>query len=135
MWASGVKAAAGSSAPTWVDRGDVANADFVFGDLTKDDAWHDMDLSGIIGTGNKLVLIAGYVQANDAGRRLLIQTKSTDSSFNLAGCYTQEASIYRYVSYWVNPDTDSIVRYMATSGGWVVMSLTVRGWFILADAV
>jgi len=50
--------------PGFEDRGDPAVYDYDKNDLTKDGAWHDLDLSGIVPENAKAVFIIGHVQGN-----------------------------------------------------------------------
>ncbi|GAI72105.1 unnamed protein product, partial [marine sediment metagenome] len=40
----------------WHDRDEQAGYDYSVNDFTRDTAWHDLDISGIVGVGKRLVL-------------------------------------------------------------------------------
>lgn len=128
MWYKGISSSS-SGGVMWVDRGETTAPDFVIGDLTFDGVFRDMDISSIVGTGQKLVLIRGYVRATVAGKSIKFRTNGTTYADNVAESLTQEANTYQALGWWVMTDENGIVEFSGAPTNFNVVNITVRGWF------
>lgn len=110
-------------------RGDVVDNDFVAGDLTKDDAWHDLDLSAIIGVGKSLVFIRAFLDENTGGKFIKLRTKGHTNNTNISACYTQVANKICDHTLSIYTDSNGIIEYLISTATWTTLTLAVRGWF------
>ena len=113
----------------WHDRGDLAIYDYGIGDLTKDDAWHDLDLSSFIGLGKKLVLLRSYINSATAGDKLQFRTKGNVNDYNISRCMTQVANKTCDHNNWIYTDANGVIQYYFDSATWNAINFTLRGWF------
>ena len=119
----------GSKGISWHDRGDLATADYESAALTKDGAWHDMNISAIVGKGQKLVLIRGYLNDNAGGKKGQLKTKGYTHDFNVARCVTQVANKTCESNLWVYTDANGVIQYYFDTATWNAINLNIRGWF------
>lgn len=115
---------------SFVDRGDPAIEDFNSGDITDDDAWHDMDLSGIVPAGAKAVAISVSMLAVQTGLAFYLRRKGNANAFNVAVGYTQVAYLAKGLDLVVPLDGDRFIQYNAANGNWLVLDVTVKGWWL-----
>lgn len=113
----------------WYDRGDVAAYDFTVATLTADDAWHDLDISGIVGIGRKLVIIESNLKDNAGGKTMLMRTKGNVNEINISPCGTVTADKTCSRNMILYTDTNGILQYKIESGVWAINDLVVRGYF------
>jgi len=109
-------------------RGDVVDNDFVAGDLTKDDAWHELDLSGIVGIGKALVFIRVYLNENAGGKFIKLRPKGHSNNTNIAACYTQVANKTCDHTLSIYTDNTGKIEYSISTATWTTLTLTIRGW-------
>lgn len=112
------------------DRGDPALVDFAIGDLTADGAWHDLDLSGIVPTDQRFVLLA-VVIANSSINRLLQIRKKGNANIPNASIQNIQVANVALSSDCTNPiSQDGFLEYNLTAGGWIIINITVKGWWV-----
>lgn len=63
-------------------RGDVTGNDFDSGDFTKDNAYHELDLSSIIPNGTKFVTLKILVKTDTSGHTLTFRRKGNANEYN-----------------------------------------------------
>ena len=113
----------------FVDRGDPTPHDFDIGDFTLDDQWNDLDLSGIIPKGAKLVTLIVLISDNNPNLYIKFRTKGNVNACNMLGAYTQAAGIFNFANGDVKPDTAGIIQYKASAALSDYLFVTVRGWW------
>ena len=113
----------------WTNRGDENVYDFELGDLEADGDWHDIDLSGIISAGAKLVLLALELNHGTAGYFMQFRTKGHTSACAVVKVTTNAASRLVYTSICVQPDSDGIIQYeTGVAVMWLQTNMRVMGW-------
>jgi len=113
----------------WLDRGDIASVDFNISTLTADGDWHDLDISAIVGTGEKLVVIESNLKDNAGGKEMLVRTKGNVNEINISPCGTIKADKTCSRNLLLSTNENGVVQYKIESGIWEITDLTVRGWF------
>lgn len=123
-------AIAGLSFDEYTDRGDPAAADFDQDDLTMDNTWNDLDLSGKggMGTGVKLVLLSVYVVDDAASTRILFRENGNSNASNSDGIRSQVANVANSGHVWVLTDGDGVIEYISTAAIGTI-NITICGWF------
>lgn len=116
--------------PTYVHRGDPADWDFILGDLTTDDAWHELDLSAIVPEGASAVHL--HVVVNNANVAAVIQFRDTSQSdvYNVAFCKQFVAAVSNHYDIVQKIDSNRKIDYNAVTVGWAGLYISVRGWWL-----
>jgi len=112
----------------YTDRGDLANYDFTEATLTIDGAWHDMDLSSIVGAGVRLVLLRVIINNTSIGEPANFRTKGYSGAANRATLRIQEAGYVYDTDMWILTDASGIIEYLFSNTTWTSIDITVRGW-------
>lgn len=113
----------------YYNRGDPAAADFAHTDLTIDNAWHDLDLSGIIPKNTKVVLLRIVLTCDAAWRNVLFRTKGNSNEINCSYLRNFSAGSEIPFDVIVSPDSSGIIEYKVTPDTWSKLTITVAGWF------
>lgn len=113
----------------WNDRGDLATSDYETAALTKDSAWHDMDISTIVGVGQKLVLIRCTANETAGGKKGQFRTKGNTHDYNVSRCVTSVANKTNDKECWIYTDANGVIQYYFDIATWNSILLSVRGWF------
>jgi hypothetical protein len=116
--------------PSFIDRGDPAASDFVVGALTTDGAWHDLDISAIVPSNAKAVLIRMSALTTTAQRVITLKKKGNTNSFNGSRMYTQVVSALITGDFVCPIGTDGLLEYLATNAIWSTLSIVVKGWWL-----
>ena len=119
----------GAKGISWHDRGDLAVSDYQSAALTKDSDWHDLDISAIVGKGQKLVMIRTYINDNAGGKKCQFKTKGYANDFNVSRCVTQAANKTNDKECWVYTDVNGVIEYYFDVATWNAINLLIRGWF------
>ena len=123
----GVPGVAGAN---FVDRGNFANPDYLYTDLTIDAAWHDLDLSGIIPAGAKAVLVRIEMTKSSGTGYALFKTKGNANDGNASVPYQSVSGATVQWDCWFIPDGDGVVSYLIGTATYSILSLFIRGWLI-----
>lgn len=123
------KAAAGGGMD-YVDRGDPSTWDFrISTNLTADDTWRDLDLSGIVPVGTVAVLMRTYQLDNTPGTSTQLRKNGSTNVINNQRAYTQVTNISNTITGFVACDANRKLEYKITTGtndarfmvgGWMV---------------
>lgn len=113
----------------FVDRGDPAVYDYDKDDLTKDGAWHDLNLSAIVPAGAKAVFIIGHVEGNGIDWTIMFRKKDNVNEINHGGMETIRANVERHRSSIVALNVNRVIQYKADNQAWATLNLAVRGWW------
>ena len=116
------------------DRGDMASADFVDAALTFDNSWHDLDLSAIVPSRAKSVILRVEVTTGSSvsnGTRLDFRKKGNYYAVNVGTIYafiavTGATKAYQDITVFMN--TDKIVEYRGVKNGTGTTGITVASW-------
>ena len=114
----------------YVDRGDIVDIDFNVPDYTRDGLWHDLDLSGIIDKGTKLVLIRMGIKCNAAGKWIKFRQKGYENNANVAMLFTQVSLKDFDADILVRPDINGVIQYCIEPDTWGSLTTVIRGWFV-----
>ena len=119
---------AGSEGSTWTDRGDISAADFAGGDLTIDNAWHDLDLSSIVPAGATRVLLRLYVDPGTALYRVVAFRKNGNTNTANNSGLILEADTISLTQYQVVCDSNRVIEYLVNDT-LTTINITVVGWY------
>jgi len=114
---------------TYDDRGDVESEDFSVGDLTKDDNWHDLDLSGIIAVNTKLVILKVYGATSANKGYIYFKTKGHTTGKNRHGLCINVVGAAYITSFAIHPDANGKVQYnVLSTATYSALDITVCSW-------
>jgi hypothetical protein len=122
----------GGGGMNYVDRGDPSAYDFGTTDLTTDEAYHDLDLSGILPEGAYAVYLK--ISMNTAAGPSSVYLRKNGNSEVKANrvIQTQGVSVPYYEHVIVPVDENRIIEYWASNVTWAPLIIHVLGWFISA---
>ncbi|KKL94701.1 hypothetical protein LCGC14_1862020 [marine sediment metagenome] len=131
MFASGTKASGGGGDIT-VNRGNVTDPDWQSVDLTKDDAYHDLDLSGIVPVGTTFVQIIIQFLGFDTTLYLSLKEKDYISA-ELGHHLSQRVAGTPYMAeVWLGVNADRVIEYKSKNALWLDLQITVAAWKVPA---
>ena len=112
------------------DRGSHASSDFNAAALTKDSAWHDLDLSGIVDEDAKAVHLNVVIRNSTVDAQVVFRKNGYTSIPDEHGIRTQVAD-QRLINNIIVPcDENRIIEYnVANVGTWATINLNIQGWF------
>jgi len=113
----------------WYDRGNLFSADFSIGDFITDGTWRDLDISSIVGAGERLVLMSGRLADNAGNKTMTLRTKGNTFAKNVDIACTQVADRLYTHSFWVYTNVDGVIQYNIDIATWSEIGLTIRGYF------
>lgn len=113
----------------YVDRGDPAANDYDVGDLTTDATWRDIDLSGIVPSGAKAILMKTTLKSGGATDKIRYRLKGNVNEINACGCESLRANVGRTRLGIVSIDANRVMQYNADNIAWTALSFVVRGWW------
>ena len=117
---------------TYTDRGDVASAYVTSGSLTKNGAWHDLDLSespALTGAGPWLVNLEIDMKAAEINKNFVFKTKGNSNAINTMRDRTKIANQTVNTRGWVYTDANGLVEYNIDTATWASFNLIIRGAF------
>lgn len=115
--------------PSFVDRGDPSANDFTQATLTADDAWHDLDLSGIVPAGAVAVYLKFVIIASSVNRYVLLRKKGNVNEYAAPTVRSVFANGINDASLIVALDTNQFCQYKLSNIVWTVIAVSVLGWF------
>lgn len=113
-----------------VDRGRIAEHDYVKDDFDIDGNWHELDLSGIVGEGRRLVLLYIELKSLAASNQVFFMSAEGEPSLNRIWMLTQVANRVIANDRWVYTDENGIVKYNIQDVVWTTINVSVRNWFV-----
>ena len=116
--------------PCFIDRGDPAAADFTTVDFTVDNAWHDLDLSGIVPANAVAVLFRVENRNNNFGVFIQIRKKSNSNLPNRFEQNIQVANVSLSDDGICPIGTNGLLEYLLIPVGFWLISFTVKGWWL-----
>ena len=124
-----IKEALNGVYPMYVDRGDPASVDFVYTDLTRDGAWHDLDLSSIIPTTARAILIELDIESAHTDNHFLFRKDGNTYNINHTGAVTKANNKDQHKTCIVATSNTQKVEYKADTATWSLIDIVVRGWW------
>ena len=113
----------------YVDRGDPAAYDLTVGDMTNDGNWQDWDLSGIVDSDAKAVVLRLVCQDNIVGKNVYFRTKGNSNTYNISDHRTIIANQVRRADTVVALDANQQIQYNASNTTWSSITVVVAGWW------
>lgn len=114
---------------TFVDRGDAAAYDWIETDLTRDAAWHDLDMSPPVPAGALAVLLRVRMSAVLPGNYIGFRKKGDTNGFNESWCYVQANGISIGYDVILTVDGSENIQYFTTANA-TSIDMVVGGWWI-----
>lgn len=111
------------------DRGPHDSFDYSLGDLTVDNAFHELDLSSIVPDGAKGIVL--HLKASSTDITKLARMRRAGDPETLTRCVIrpQVANIEITVHVIIPVDSTRKIDYMLRADGWVTFIITVKGWW------
>jgi len=113
----------------FVNRGDPTEPDFDKFDLTSDDDWHDLDLSGIVPVGVSAVLFRAYIRSGGIGNYFHLRRRGNENNIAIPGFRTQREDNYNDQALICAVDDERFIQYLASNVNWTDLTLIILGWF------
>lgn len=114
----------------YFDRGDPAAADFTTVDFTRNNSFHDLDLSAIVPDKATLVSFRIIFKADQVGENLFFRTNGNFNSANGAIMYSLVADLYYGTQFLVHPDSNRIIEYKISSTHVTEIYVVICGWWM-----
>lgn len=121
---------AGGGGGIYVDRGDPTGFDITQATLTMDSAWHDLNLSSIVGSNAALVHLRVVVSDNTIGSRIRFRENGNSNVYNVSTARAQAVNNANDDDIWVVCDSSGIIEYESTAGITSIV-ITVAGWSLI----
>ena len=115
---------------SFVDRGDPSVDDFNLLSFTTDKTWRDLDLSSIVPTGAKVVLLKALILDDAAGSYIFFRKNGNSNGIAAGGVYTQVANITTMTDINCACDTNRVIEYMALDTTFTAIYVSVKGWWV-----
>jgi len=116
--------------PVFIDRGDPASDDFAVIALTRNGAWHNLDLSGIVPSNASAVAMVAWLGSPVINRWFELRKKGNINNFNENYLITQVANIATAGNFVVPIGTDGLLEYKFQDGTFNQGAITVKGWWL-----
>lgn len=113
----------------YVNRGDPAAYDWSLITLDADEAWHDLDLSGIIPEGTAAVSITVLGRCGAVDEFIYLSTTGFTNMKNRAELRTQVAGVFTSIDMVIAPDADRKIKYAISVAAWDKVYIMVKGWW------
>ena len=114
----------------WRRRGQVEDPDFFLGNLIRDNAWHDMDLSFIVPSGADAVAMSVRLSSSGAGKAIRFRHPGVSTEHPRAMETTQLANINYWSDMMVSCDVDRHIQYRISTDPWNNIEITIKGWWL-----
>ena len=112
----------------YIDRGDPDSEDFTQADLIQDNTWRELDLSSVIGTGIKLLLIYTYFDNDVSLSNIDFRQPGNSGAWNADGVFNHVIGVSGYETIQVLTDKNGKIEYRSHSSDNVI-DACIRGWF------
>lgn len=114
----------------YVDRGLQETTDYTEETLDMTAGWHELDISGIIGKGEKLVLIELYLASATGNREFVLRTHNQEDTKNFGSMFTGDTGGKKAQLMSVLTDKDGKIDHFTSLATGDFMHATIRGWFV-----
>lgn len=121
----------GTGGLTYVDRGALSVYDYSSASFTKDGNWHNLDVSAIVPSSAKLVVMRCRLNSTGAGKLMQIASDGYVGGVNswIAGTQVTGINIYQTSSPIPMIGT-GIIQYNITAATWSLCDLVILGWWL-----
>lgn len=113
----------------FTDRGDPGQYDFTLTDFAMDNAWHDLDLSGIIPSIARAILVDVDITFVGQGIALKFRKNGNTQDFNHQSIDSFLANVERHKQLILIPDANGVIEYNGVLAIWAGCGFTVCGWW------
>jgi hypothetical protein len=113
----------------FVERDGTTANDFDTGAFTTDGTWRDLNLSAIVPAGARAVLLDLTIRDEVVGATVALR-KNGSTSTNTFNLRVQVNGAYVGGMVIVGCDANRIVEYNAYNTTWLLVAMTVRGWWL-----
>ena len=113
----------------FTDRGELNAYDFTQGDFTKDNGWHELDLSAIVGSQKCLVLMHIIIQSTDLSAVIAFCSNAYTQYLNSATCGVEIINQFLYYDVLVYTDSSGKIQYKSSVAPYANLDVVVGGWF------
>lgn len=113
----------------FVDHGDIPVFDWTSVFFISDQAWHDLDLSGIVSPGTKGVLLYCYIRANAASAWFQIRQKGNVNTINIINWRTAVANLTISYDGTCPVGPNRMLEYRLQNVGWLYKNVAVKAWW------
>jgi hypothetical protein len=113
----------------FTDRGDPGAYDKTVGDFTKDYAWHDWDLSGIVPAGAKAVVIDMVVLVSSGTGWVDLRRDGNANAYNISRLCAPAINYYAAGDMVVALSDDRKIEYRINTATWTELNAVVKGWW------
>ena len=112
-------------------RDGLGGNDYTIDDFIQDGAFHDLDLSAIVGTQSCLVMFNAHYKHGSADMQFYLRKNGfSDGNYAVTHFIQPVANTNHMNNSFVMTDTAGICEYqcMVSSGSWTTINLTVMAW-------
>ena len=113
-----------------VIRPQYTSEDFLLVDFTNDNAWHDLDLSGIVPDKAYAVIVNLRIGATYYPESTRWRTKGSTTEFGAVKAGTYPVGSYRWHQLIIACDSNRVIQYRNSSGSWTTLDFNIYGWFL-----
>jgi len=109
------------------DRGDPAAFDLTQAGMTMDNAWHDWDVSAIVGPDASWVLLRANVIHSSTPRQLMFRKNGNANLIAMATVQIHVADILHDAQFFVPCDVNGVIEYKMSAAADGI-NVAVLGW-------
>lgn len=113
----------------FVNRGDPASFDFTVANFTTDNTWRELNLSAIIPTTARAVLLELNPATSASGKEFIFRSYGNTNTINHTGVVTKITPGIQHKTCIVAVDANRKIEYKAVVATWNTLDLVVRGWW------
>ena len=113
-----------------VIRPQYTTEDFTLPDFNNNNAWHDLDLSGIVPDKAYAVIVNLRLLAVSAAESTRWRRKGSTTEFGAVKAGTAPLADFRWHQLIIACDSNRVIQYRNIAGGWTTMDFNVYGWFL-----
>jgi len=114
----------------FVDRGNALGYDFPNAALTKDSAWHDLDLSALLPAGAIAAALCLEAQVAVVGGDFVLRKKGNSAAYNVSKISSMVVGLWHTCDVIVFVDANRFAQYFFTLGAYSNANITVKGYWI-----
>lgn len=96
--------------------------------ITTNGAWHDLDLSSIVPSDAKIIVISGFIQDDNTSQRFSVRQNGSTLDDTVRAQWTQAINVPIGFTFIVPCDANQIIEYNGSSATFTHIRLVVLGW-------
>ena len=113
-----------------VIRPQYTSEDFTLPDFNNNNAWHDLDLSGIVPDKAYAVIVNLRILTIGATESTRWRRKGSTTESGAVKAGTAPYANFRWHQLIIACDSNRVIQYRNTAGAWTYMDFNVYGWFL-----